>query len=130
MSDTQDRVTRYRTISTAEKRAQLEAAGEEWPIGSDGLPKVWHSDAQRATGGRWKLRSTVHALHQRHNRSENKGASRARYEESRIQIQVAGLRTTHRIAVGKKQEIQERLAAFREDQARTRQEARENGWID
>jgi hypothetical protein len=127
---TQSRVTQHRAISTAEKRSQLKAAGEEWPVGSDGLPKVWHADRRKLAGGSWKLRSTMRATHQRYNRSENRKAANARYEESSIQVQVAQNRTTYRIAPGKKQEIRERLDAFRKDQTRTRQEARENGWID
>lgn len=128
--DTQDRVTRRRAIGVAEKRAQLEASGEAWPIGSDGLPKVWHADPRKAAGGTWKLRSTRWAACQRYNRSESRGAANTRYEESRIRVQAGGSRTTYRIVAGKKQEIQERLAVFRKHQARTRQEARENGWID
>lgn len=116
-------------VSTAEKRARLEAAGEEWPIGNDGLPKVWHRDTRKAAGGCWKLRSTYRARSQRYNRSENRGAADAHYEESRIRIRVAGNRTTYRIEVGKKQEIRERLAAFREHQTRTRKEMADNGWI-
>lgn len=49
---------KYRPVSTAEKRALLEAAGEEWPVGSDGEPKSWKSKSTRPSGGGWSLRST------------------------------------------------------------------------
>jgi hypothetical protein len=50
---------RYRPIGVAEKRAQLEAAGEEWPIGDDGLPKVWSASATHRGGGFWARRSSI-----------------------------------------------------------------------
>jgi hypothetical protein len=48
---------KYRPVSTAEKRAMLEAAGEEWPIGSDGLPMIWSTSVHLRHGGGWTLRS-------------------------------------------------------------------------
>lgn len=56
---------RYRPIGVAEKRAQIEAAGEEWPIGDDGLPKVWSASATHRGGGFWARRSSVREYQRR-----------------------------------------------------------------
>jgi hypothetical protein len=53
-------------VSTAEKRAELEAKGEPWPVcDCHGLEKVWQSDSQLRAGGRWKLRCSERAHNKR-----------------------------------------------------------------
>lgn len=52
-------IRRYRPVGVAEKRAQLEAAGEAWPIGDDGLPKVWSASTAQRRGGYWARRSSI-----------------------------------------------------------------------
>jgi hypothetical protein len=42
-----------RAVSTAEKRAQLEAAGEPWPLYPDGTKQRWIRNAELKAGGRW-----------------------------------------------------------------------------
>ena len=46
-------------VSVAEKRTELESKGEPWPVGSDGLEKMWHRDVAEKAGGSWRLRSTI-----------------------------------------------------------------------
>lgn len=73
---------KYRAISTAEKRAMLEAAGEEWPVGSDGLPMCWHKNGSTPNGGSWRLRSFMRDEQARYRKSEEGRATRARYDKS------------------------------------------------
>lgn len=96
-------------------------------------------------GGRWRTQQGVEAARRaraRHNRSEKDRAVRARYERSekgcarraryknkKVQICVGGMRFYYRIDPDKKEEIKNLLAAFRQEQSRTRKEMAENGWI-
>lgn len=125
---------KYRKISTAEKRAMLEAAGEEWPIGNDGLPKVWHSSSDRRAGGHWKLRTSKRATNIRYKNTDRGRlvgrTAEALYERSCIRIKAGGLRFVYRIDPEKKDELKAKLAEFREQQTRTHQEVARNGWID
>lgn len=43
----------YRAVSTAEKRALLEAAGEEWPKYPDGSSQLWQASPRLIAGGYW-----------------------------------------------------------------------------
>jgi hypothetical protein len=50
-------------ISVAEKRSQLEAAGEPWPIcDCHGLPKLWKKSPERRAGGTWFCRAYIRGL--------------------------------------------------------------------
>lgn len=147
--DTQDRVTRYRAISTAEKRAQIEREGDEWPTcDCHGAPMYWLRDSRYRAGGYFfcsvrdaerksrpeylkraaERKRKRYAFDPEHRASELERGKRL--HRNYLRVRVAGMQFRYRVPLDKKQEIQERLAAFREDQARTRQEARENGWID
>lgn len=50
-------------------------------------------------------------------------------EREKLRVSVGGMRLSYTVDPDKKKEIQERLAAFREHQARTRKEIADNGWI-
>lgn len=44
-------------VTTAEKRAELLAAGEDWPACTcHDMPMTWHTSAQYREGGRWECR--------------------------------------------------------------------------
>lgn len=123
-------------VSTAEKRAQIQAAGEEWPTcDCHREPMRWKKDHRKRRGG-WFECAVIHG--QRHAARERERYAtdpeyRARKLEhdrlTRLQIYVGGLRLHYRADPDKKQEIRERLAAFREHQTRTRKEMADNGWI-
>lgn len=73
---------RYRSVSAAEKRAEYEESGKEWPIGSDGFPKRWVAGAGRPAGGSWRLRSIRRASELRYENSDKGRARCSIYRKS------------------------------------------------
>lgn len=78
---------KYRSVSTAEKRAELEAKGEPWPVcGCHGEPKKWSATTTRPAGGRWRCRVACIADDRRYKQStkgrEAQNAALRRYNQS------------------------------------------------
>jgi len=114
----------YRKVSAAEKYAELEARGEERPVG-----KYWSPDGRLRAGGQWKDLEKKRARNRRcmrKYRQTDKGrASKARAEAGLLQVKVGGMRFYYRVPPDKKDELKQRLADFRE-----LQKEEYLGWID
>ena len=74
-------------VSVAEKRALLEAAGEEWPLCEcHGEPKKWHKDARKTAGGYWACLTRVGLHRTKYNHSEKGRTSRVYRHARRVRM--------------------------------------------
>lgn len=75
-----------------------------------------------------KRRASMRKAQARYIRTVKGRKANARHEETRIRVQVAGIRASYRVPRERREELRERLATFQADQRKSYKEAASGGF--